>query len=148
VTGRRAFFLVLVACGACTAADDGATTTDAGEDTHAFGNDFDVSSPDNDGASPWWDTHYDPPWGDAPDAMPPAPVVRCGVATSPDDAALDDADASDPCDPPPSTCADRFWLVYFTNGTCVRGMCLFEEKTLLCSDGCENGGCLPGLTAH
>jgi hypothetical protein len=147
VTRRCAFFVVLVACGACTAADDGASTTDAGDDANAFGNDFDVASPPYDGSPFWWDSHFDPPWGDAPDAMPPAPRLRCGVRTSPVDGALADADAAtEPCDPPPSTCADRYWLVYFTNGTCVRGTCFFEEKALLCPEGCENGGCRPAPT--
>ena len=141
---------MLVICGACTA-DDAVNAVDASGDTSSSGGGFDVGAILIDGSLQFWDSHAEPPWGDAPDAMPPMPHVPCGPRTTTKDdvghAEVDSDSGLEVCPLPASQCADPHWLVYFTSGTCVEGTCFFEEAALHCPAGCENGGCRPQSTA-
>ena len=141
VRARSAILLGLVACAACGDASTGSDPApDVGADTGLGG--FDVST-QFDGHYDPFDVSWDSPWGDGPADAPSAPTIRCGSAA---DGGSFDVDAAF-CDPPPSVCADDWWLVYFTDGRCVRGLCTFDRRALFCNGGCRDGGCLPGPTA-
>lgn len=79
----------------------------------------------------------------APTAPPP-PKVDCDEDAT-QDAAL--------CAPPPSVCAvskspaaDRGWLVYYDNGVCMAGQCVWQARDLYCPNGCFSGTCSSGST--
>jgi hypothetical protein len=75
------------------------------------------------------------------DAMP---RVYC---SSNSDASTADARADDDCMPPRSICKDTSTLLYYGDGQCVDGQCVFQAYTLDCRGGyCENGGCLGSFT--
>lgn len=73
------------------------------------------------------------------------PLVKCGGDAAARDGAVE-------CPPPESQCAaaDSTWLIYFTNGRCVRGQCAWDRMFLDCADDdgkrCLNGGCEYQLT--
>lgn len=76
----------------------------------------------------------------------PAPVVACGGDAAVRDGAVE-------CAPPPPQCVDGppyNWLVYYTNGRCVRGRCEWERKFMDCADTdkmrCVSGACEYQLT--
>jgi hypothetical protein len=50
-------------------------------------------------------------------------------------------DASDPCPPPASACADSKYLVYYDDGQCVAGSCVWQVRYFNCGQGCSFGGC-------
>jgi hypothetical protein len=55
-----------------------------------------------------------------------------------------DADAESEaglCPPPPSVCADMYSLVYYDNGQCVSGQCVWEKRSMSCPLLCEYGVC-------
>jgi len=62
----------------------------------------------------------------------PPPTVSC---------APDDAGAV--CAPPPSSCADQHWIVYYDDGQCVNNQCEWTTKFFDChgNDRCEQGRC-------
>jgi hypothetical protein len=74
------------------------------------------------------------------DAAGPDPTARaCNAAA--DDGGL--------CPLPPSTCADRRWLVYYDNGQCVSGQCTWGKRYLDCGTiGCFFGACQYPPTAQ
>lgn len=97
---------------------------------------------------------------------PPTAVVRCGdpfaALDASDDASADaSADAAgdagcdagttkyDPCQLPPSVCADSHWAAYFDDGTCgADGKCELVTKYHYCETGCAAGACISrGFTA-
>jgi hypothetical protein len=82
-----------------------------------------------------------------PDAPPPSvdagppPVVACDSHGNPT------IDAGPQCPLPPSRCLDAIYLVYYTGGTCVDGICQFETQLMECDYQCAtygdgNGGCV------
>jgi len=62
----------------------------------------------------------------------PPPTVSC---------APDDAGAV--CAPPPSSCADQHWIVYYDDGQCVKNQCTWTTQFFNCrgDDPCYGGGC-------
>ena len=75
------------------------------------------------------------------DAMPPAEVCgRDGGAR----------DAGPECAPPASECADDRWLMYYTKGECVAGLCHWQVAFMDCvaagADNCVHGGCHINVT--
>jgi hypothetical protein len=66
-------------------------------------------------------------------AGPDPPVAPCD----------DDASAEGGiCPPPPSVCADPAWLVYYDNGQCVAGQCVWQKEHTTCHGvGCSAGSC-------
>jgi hypothetical protein len=56
-------------------------------------------------------------------------------------------DASDPCAPPTSVCANTGWLVYYDNGRCVAGTCTWDTLFQSCNHGCYTDGCRNIFTA-
>ncbi len=51
------------------------------------------------------------------------------------------------CPLPRSQCADGRWLVYYDNGSCVSGQCVWEKRYIDCSTlGCQMGSCRAAVT--
>ncbi|HEY3233653.1 MAG TPA: hypothetical protein VGJ84_02985 [Polyangiaceae bacterium] len=50
----------------------------------------------------------------------------------------------DSCAPPASVCGDSATLIYYENGVCVDGRCVWDQRRLQCS--CYAGGCYRVLT--
>jgi len=91
-----------------------------------------------------------------PDADPSLPPDMVAAAP-PDVACTGDADAGVECDLPTSTCAvpvdcdadltscmnASFWLVYYENGRCVAGHCVWDQRYFQCSKTsvCSRGAC-------
>jgi len=76
----------------------------------------------------------------------PTPLADAGIpedAASPPTDMPCDVDASDTCPLPPSTCYDTKWLIFYTNPTCVEGVCHFDALAMSCGNVeiCINGGC-------
>ena len=70
-------------------------------------------------------------------SAPPAPApteTACSTSAS--------ADASDVCPLPQSTCADGRWLVFYDNGQCTAGTCVWETRYYACTTGCSGHSCL------
>jgi hypothetical protein len=63
------------------------------------------------------------------DAIAPPPRVACEVDAS----ATVDGDAV--CASPPSQCAESWWLVYYDNGRCVAGWCMWDTGFVDCGEG-------------
>jgi hypothetical protein len=87
------------------------------------------------------------------DPLPVPPPMNCDVDASTDDADADGAEADvEACPLPPSVCAPRsswppFVLVYYSDGTCVSGVCTWVAHTIPCTLGCDNGACIESITA-
>lgn len=71
-----------------------------------------------------------PNYDEPPDAGEP-PLVACGA-----DAATDGGE----CPLPRSVCFGQ-WLVYYSDGTCLRATCRYTTKTTKCPVGCYEGAC-------
>jgi hypothetical protein len=56
------------------------------------------------------------------------------------------ADASDVCPFPQSVCADSKWLVYYDNGRCVAGSCVWETRYTACPMSCTGHDCMLPVT--
>jgi hypothetical protein len=65
---------------------------------------------------------------------PDPPPVACGAEAG---------DDAGPCPLPPSTCGDSQWLVYYDDGQCVAGQCVWQKR----HRGCGGGGCFKGACA-
>lgn len=83
---------------------------------------------------------------DAGDPSGPFPLADAGIpedAASPPTDMPCDVDASDPCPLPPSVCYDSQWLIFYTNPTCMEGVCHFDALAMSCGNAeeCINGGC-------
>ena len=81
------------------------------------------------------------------DAGPP-PLVTCSEPKG-----NPHVDAGVQCPLPASVCLDEIYLVYYTGGTCVDGVCQFETNLMGCdlqcvsySDPSYGGGCLQAPT--
>ncbi len=92
--------------------------------------------------------------GPEPDAsqFPPPSNVTCLAWPTTDAGDAGDAaeavDAGNPCPPPPSTCADKGWLVYYDDGRCVPGnTCVWDTLFRPCNGGCSENGCVQIFTA-
>jgi hypothetical protein len=76
-------------------------------------------------------------------AARPTPQVACDLEAGPADSGV--------CPPPHSVCAGDAgspWLVYYDQGDCVLGRCLWQTRYLECTGPCGNGACpLPSITA-
>jgi hypothetical protein len=86
-----------------------------------------------------------------PDSAPdvgPQPLVECGDAGDATSSNTFDssAEAIDECSPPPSRCVDARLLLYFQNGRCVDGRCVWDQKLFDCGGYCRNGGCFGNMT--
>ena len=83
-----------------------------------------------------------------PDVGPPdareQPVVACSADGSSDGSA--DSGSAE-CEPPPSRCADDRFLVYYRDGTCVDGRCVWREEFYRCQRSCGVSGCNDNFTA-
>ena len=68
------------------------------------------------------------------DAAPP--VVSCGMDAS----VCENLQAS--------TCADDKTVLFYSDGACVDGTCMWKESTMACGSQsyCVNGGCTPPTT--
>ncbi len=78
-----------------------------------------------------FDAHKSPP-------QPPnvqLPVVACGPDVTLEDAAE--------CALPPSQCVGN-WLLYFIDGVCVNGTCVWTKKMVPCPYSCSKGACVGG----
>lgn len=74
---------------------------------------------------------------------PPRPQPSVDAGAPPTLSCGEDAGA---CEPPPSTCLDSNYLLYYTGGTCTAGTCELITNLLYCPGGCSNGGCQGGFT--
>lgn len=135
---------MVVVCVSCHDAETTPSTTNV-EDSAVSEGGFDIGGLDVGLVDTAFDrTPFDATWSgptDAPDDAPDPPAVHCGASES-DEAGAD----AGLCDPPPSICADPWWLVYYTNGRCVDGACRYDKATLFCNLGCSYGGCVPRST--
>ena len=87
-----------------------------------------------------------------PDSAPdvgPQPLVECGDAgdATSSNASDSSAGAIDECSAPPSRCVDARLLLFFENGHCVDGRCVWDEKIYRCRVDCRNDGCYDNITA-
>jgi hypothetical protein len=57
------------------------------------------------------------------------------------------ATAARDCPLPRSTCEGASSFVYYTDPSCVENVCKWTRSTSRCGRGCNDGGCLPPLTA-
>src|SRR3954469_12644451 len=64
--------------------------------------------------------------------VPDAPPPSVDAAPPPMQACVMDAGT---CPLPPSTCLDTWYLVYYTGGDCVDGMCQFTTNLMYCDRG-------------
>lgn len=76
--------------------------------------------------------------GIAPRSLPPLPQITC-----------DPAGSGAECTLPQSVCADYSWLVFYTEPACVRGLCTWTPKALMCQppDQCIDAACEYNFTA-
>ncbi len=82
---------------------------------------------------------------DASDAFAPDTSVLLGpdAAAYPPAPKTCDADGGNKvCPNPPSVCANSDWLVYYENGRCVDGGCVWDTLWLQCQiHDCKQGYC-------
>jgi len=74
---------------------------------------------------------------------PPSDAGACDPFST--DAGTCDAGAAyaNPCELPPSVCADSHWAAYFDNGTCgANGQCELVTQYHYCDSGCQGGACI------
>jgi hypothetical protein len=119
---------------------DGSVDANAGSNDSSFSQFPDVS----DGAG---DEGAQPPTVE--DAAPGVGLDATDLdAAGPDPSAApcEGSDAGS-CGFPPSACADGRWLVYYDDGRCVSGQCVWEERYIDCSPlGCFYGACRVPVT--
>lgn len=49
------------------------------------------------------------------------------------------------CPPPRSVCVSGLWLLFYDQGECVSGQCSWQERYVVCADGCASGACIIGV---
>jgi hypothetical protein len=94
-----------------------------------------------------------------PEAAPPVVTDSAGVdldatdldgggpAPTPVACDVEAGESSAPCPLPPSQCASSSSLVYYDDGQCVSGQCVWDRHYIACTQvSCFNGACQPPPT--
>jgi hypothetical protein len=89
-------------------------------------------------------------------SVPSPPVVHCsdvggaggsGEAGAATGEAGGEASWDDTCAPPPSQCANNLDLVYYSDGACSKGRCVWTATVTHCEQLCSVNGCETSITA-